>query len=203
MEEEILTKEFTKKLMEIEGEIRGIDLKSDGDFVFKEKGEEGLKKVEEEVKKNGYPIEYKKIKTGNFYPAGFKALSLLAIKKALGFDNKKIEEMGAVAVKIPFLLTIFTKYFSPLPRFFFRETPKIWRKFWTRGEFIPLELNEEKKFAIIKMKDFNLHPIYCVYLKGYFSTFTRFVTGSHKITCEETRCFFRGNEDHEYLIKWE
>lgn len=47
-----LNKEIASKLMKIKGEIRGVDLKADAEFVLKAKGEEGLRKVEKEFKKN-------------------------------------------------------------------------------------------------------------------------------------------------------
>jgi len=197
-----LTKEIAQKLLEIKGEIRGVDLKTDAEFVIKEKGKEGLKKVEEELKELGYPIEYGKIETMNFYPGGLKALSLLAIKKTLNFSDEKIMEMGVIAPKISIIIKLFIKHFFPIRKFFFQESPKIWKEHWTTGEFIPVELDEEKKFAVARVKDFNLHPVYCTYLRGYFSTFTQITVGGREIICQETKCPFRGDEYHEYLIKW-
>jgi len=200
--DEIINKETAKKLMEIKGEIRGMDLKSDADFVIKERGKEGLNKVEEELKEVGYPVEYEKLKTMGFYPGGLRALSLLAVKKALNFNDEKIREMGRYAIKVSFIVKIFIRYFSPISKFFFKETPKIWNKYWTAGEFIPVELDEKKKYAIVRVKNLNLHPIYCLYLEGYFSTFAHLVTGAEEINIEETKCVFRGDQYHEYLIKW-
>ena len=198
----LLDRNLAKKLMEIEGEIRGMDFKNEANFIIKERGKEGLKKVEEELKKVGYPLEYEKLETMKFYPCGLRALSLLAIKKALNFDDEKIRKMGSYTSKISFIVKIFIKYFSPISKFFFKETPKIWKKYWTIGEFIPVEYNKEKKYAIVRIKNLNLHPIYCLYLEGYFSTFTRLVTGGGEISVQETKCFFRGDEYHEYLLKW-
>lgn len=57
--DEILNKEIARKFMRIEGEVRGIALKSHQDFIIKEKEEEGLEKLEKELKELGYPIKYK------------------------------------------------------------------------------------------------------------------------------------------------
>ena len=115
-----LTKEVAQKLMEIKAEIRGVDLKTDAEFVLKEKGQEGLKKVKEELKKIGYPIEYEKLEAMNFYPGGFKALSLLAIKKALNFNDEKIKEIGSVAPKTSIIVKLFIKYFFSIQKLFFQ-----------------------------------------------------------------------------------
>lgn len=200
---EKLTKKLTKEIMGIEGKIRGMDLKADAEFVLKREGKEGLKKVQEKLKEINFPIEYEKLKSMDFYPGGLKALSLLAIREALEYSDEDIEEMGKTAPKISLIIKLFIKYFGPVSKFFSEEGPRIWRKYWTAGEFIPVELNEKEKFAILRVKDLNLHPVYCTYLKGYFSTLTRLVTGGEKITCQETKCPFKKDKFHEFLIRWQ
>jgi hypothetical protein len=198
-----LTKDIAKKLMEIEGETRGVVLKTDGEYILKEKGEEGLKKVEEELEGLGYPIKFKEIKTMDFFPVGLRVISLLTIKKIFNFDDEKIKEMGIFATKVSLIIKIFTRYFLSVKRVFYVEAPKIWRKHWTIGDLMPVEINEEKKYAILRLKNFSLHPVYCKYLEGYFPGPFQLMIKSSKMTCEETKCTFRGDEYHEYLIKWQ
>jgi len=197
-----LTKDVAKKLMEIKGEVRGVVFGIDGAYVLKEKGKEGLKKVEEELEKLSYPIKYGEIETFNYYPVGLRVLSLLAIKKVFNFDDKKIKEMGFFGTKISVIVKFFIKYvFSP-KKAFNAQTSRLWREHWTIGDLIPVELNEEKKYAILRLKNFSLHPIYCKYLEGYFPGPFQLMIKISKMTCEETKCTFRGDEYHEYLIKW-
>lgn len=198
-----LTKEVAQKLMEIKGEARGGTLKIDMEYILKEKGEEGLKKVEGELEKLGYPIKYKEINTLGYSPVGLRAISLLVIKKVFNFDNEKIKEIGLFGTKISLILKFFIKYVFSFQKVFFQESPKIWREHWTIGELVPVELNEEKKYAILRLKDFNLHPIYCRFLEGYLPGLFQLMVKIPQITCEETKCFFRGDEYHEYLIKWQ
>ena len=198
-----ITKETVQKLMEIKGEVRGVTFKTDIEYILKEKGQEGLKKVEEELEKVGAPIKYKEINTMIFYPVGLRALSILVIKKVFNFSNDKIKEMGFFATKISLIIKLFTRYFLSLQRVFFKEAPRIWKKHWTIGELIPVELNEKKKYAIIRLKDFDLHPLYCQYLGGYFCGVLKLIIKTAEITSEETKCTFLGDEYHEYLIKWE
>lgn len=198
-----LDRHLAKKLMEIKGEVRGVTLGIDRDYVLKEKGEEGLKKVEEELEKLGFPIKYKEINTLGYYPLGLRALSLLAIKQVFNFNDQKIQEIGFFATKVSLIIKFFIKYVFSFQRVFFRESPKIWREHWTIGELIPVELNEEKKYAILQLKDFDLHPIYCTFLKGYLPGLFSLIVKSSKITCQETKCTFREDEFHEYLIKWQ
>lgn len=199
-----INREEIKKLMEIKSQARGVVFKTDTEYILDEKGEEGLRELEREMERLGYPIKYKEIKSMGFYPAGLRVLSLLVIKKTFGFDDKKIENMGLVATKKSIIIKLFVRFFLSLERVFFKEAPRIWQKHWTEGELVPVELNEEKKYAVLRLEKINLHPLYCsVYLQGYFAGILQMLIKSPQITCQETKCFFKGDEYHEYLIKWQ
>jgi len=204
MAQETLTPELVKKLMAFEGKIRGMDLKIDGEFILKTEGKENFEKLKEKLIKIGVPNEYQydKIKSLDFYPGGLKAISLLAIKEVLGYDDEKIQEIGMIASKSSLIVRIFIKYFLPISDFFFKKGPTIWDKYWTVGKFTPLDLNEKEKFALVRIEGLDLHPVYCSYLKGYFTTLTKMVTGGSNIICQETKCSFRGDKVHEFLLKW-
>jgi len=192
-----------KKIMKVKIETRGVVLKTDGEYILEKEGEKGLKQLEAELKRLGHPIKYREIETMAFYPAGLRALSLLAIKKTFNFDDEKIQEMGVVATKKSLIIKLFIRYFLSVQKVFFEEAPRIWQKHWTKGILTPLKLNEEKKYAILKLENFDLHPLYCsVYLPGYFSGILQMLIKTNKITAQETKCSFRGDEYHEYLLKW-
>jgi hypothetical protein len=198
-----LTKEIAKKLMKIKGEVRGVVLKTDAEYILREKGKEGVKKLEEELDKLGCPIKFEEVKTMAFYPVGLRALTLLTIKKVFNFDDEKIKEMGFFATKTSLIIKIFTRYFFSVQRVFSKEAPRFWKKHYNIGELIPVELSEEKKYAILRLKDFDIHPILCRYLGGYFCGITKMVIKSPQINFEERKCTFRGDKYHEYLLKWE
>lgn len=198
-----IAKEEIEKLMEIEGETRGVTFAIDRDYVLKKKGEEGLKRLEEGLAKLGHPIRYKEIETFGYYPVGLRALSLLVIKEVFKFGDEEIEEIGFFGTRSSLIAKFFIKYVFSLQKVFFQEGQRIWREHWTIGKIVPAELNEEKKYALLQLKDFNLHPIYCVFLKGYLSGLFSMVIKSPKITCQETKCSFRGDKYHEYLIEWQ
>lgn len=203
VKKKILNQTLIEELMKGKAKIRGMDIKADAEFILKKDGREALHKVKKILQEANFPLEYEKLKSMDFYPGGMRAISLLAIKQVLGYTDTEIEEMGQRAAKVSLIVKIFTKYFGPVRRFFFRESPKIWQKYWTQGEFVPLKLDEKEKYAITQLKNFNLHPVYCTYLKGYFGTFTRLVTGGENIDCQETKCTFKGDSWHEFYIKWQ
>lgn len=200
---QILDKKVIQDLMKIEGEARGVVFKTDAEYVLKEKGEEGLKKLEEELEKLGQPINFKEIKTMAFYPIGLRAVSLLAIKKVFGFNDEKIKEIGLFATKTSLIIKLFVRYFLSVQRVFMKEAPRLWAKHYTIGELNTVELNEEKKYGIIRLKGIDIHPIVCCYLEGYFCGILHLILKSSRITSIESKCTFRGDEYHEFLLKWE
>jgi len=201
---EEITKEEIEKLIEVKIETRGVVFKTDGEYILEKKGKAGLKELEVALEKLGHPIKYKEIKTMGFYSAGLRILSLLVIKKIFNFDDEEIKEMGFVATKKSLIIKLFIRYFLSIQRVFFKEAPRIWQKHWTRGVLAPVELNEEKKYAVLRLKDFDLHPLYCsAYLRGYLSGILQMLIKTPKITCREIKCSFRGDEYHEYLLEWQ
>lgn len=192
-----------KELSSIKGEVRGVALKTDGDYILKEKGKEGLEKLEKKLKDWGFEIEYEKINNMLFYPAALRIASLLAIKEVFEFNDQKMQDIGFYATKKSLIIKLFLKFFVSANRVFYKESVKIWKKHYTFGKLVPVELNEDKKYGIIRVEDFNLHPIYCSYLGGYFSGILQMLVRSSKINPEETKCFFRGQDCHEFLIKWQ
>ena len=198
-----LNKELVDKLMTSPGEVRGVVFKTDYNYILREKGEDGLKKLEEELATLGCPIDYQKIETLSFHPIGLRVVSLLAIKKVFSFDDEKIKEMGVFASKTSLMLKLFINYFLSKQKVFFEEAPKIWHKHYTLGDLVPLELNEEKNYSIFQIKNNKeLHPLFCLYLGSYFCGFFHMLIKSDEINFEETKCLSKGDEYHEYKITW-
>lgn len=197
---EEITKEEFDNLINIEGKVRGTALKTEADFIIKERGEEGLKKLEEAIGKFGFPIQYKKVKSLQFYPIGLMALTLLGSKKILGFDDKKFQEMGSFESKISLIIRIFMKYFVSTDKAT-KEVANMWKKYHTIGKLEVIEQNEERKYIILRLRDFKLHPLHCITLRGYFASILKMIVGTD-VACEETKCIYRGDKCHEFLLEW-
>lgn len=199
-----LTKKIAQELMLIKGKARGVHFENDFSFVLKEKGELGLKKVEEELIKIGCPIEYKKINSFDFYPIGLRAISLLAIQKTFNWPNEKIEEIGVYAMKVSWIIRLFAKYFFSIEKVL-EKSQQIWFKHFTVGRLKVEAFDPEKKYVILKIEDFKLHPIYCHCLNGVFSELARMTVNPKKISCQEIKCPFKNEKEknHYFLVKWE
>ncbi len=197
-----INKETVNDLMKIKGEVRGVVLKTDEEYILKEKGKEGLEKVEQKLKELGHPIKYEEIRTMDFYPVGLRVLSLLAVREVFNFSDEEIRKIGTFATKMSLIIRLFTKYFLSVRRVVMKESPRIWSKHWTVGKLVPVELNEKQKYAVIRVEGFDLHPIYCIYLEGYFAGILQMLVKSPKVDTKETKCAFKGEPYHEFLIKW-
>jgi len=198
--EEIIPKEEISELTKIKGEVRGMALKNHEDFILKEKGEKGLAETEKAMSELGFPVNHKEIDPWEFYPVYLEAIELLVIKKLFDFEDKKFEEIGVFGSKVSFIVKLFLKYFGSV-KLMASRAPKIWEKYYTIGDLKIKELNEEKKYLIVTINDFRLHPIHCLHMKGYFSNMVRTVVGK-EITCQETKCVHKGDEFHEFILKW-
>lgn len=197
---EILNKEIAKELMKIKGEVRGFSLKSDAEFIVQRKGEDGLKKLEEEMARVGQPIKYKEIKPTNFYPIGLKALTLVAIKKVFNFKEKDFMELGKWGSKFSFIVRFWIGYMGSIA-LLAKAGPKMWRKYYTVGDIeIIVEYDRKKGYAREIIRNFNLHPLFCQMHKGYLISITRAMI-KKEVTCEEIKCVHRGDEYHEFLVK--
>ena len=198
---EARTKNITAKMANVKGEARGVVFKTDAVFVLKEKGREGLEKVQSELKSKGHFIDYEQIKTMGFYPLGLRVLSLLAMQKALGFSEKDIEHMGAEAPKASLIVKLFGKFLFSIDKMS-SQAPQLWARHYTVGQ-LEVDPHEKEKYVVVRLRGLDIHPLFCVYLKGYFSTIIRMIINS-PIISEETKCSFTGGkkEYHEFLFKW-
>jgi len=197
----MLTKEKAKKLVkEINGEVRGVALKDDLDYILEIKGEQGLERVEQRMAKLGYALKRKDIKSTNFYPMGIGAILSLTIKEVFNFNEKDFEKMGFSEVKFSIFVKIFMKYFSSL-KLVAEQVPNMWQRHYTVGELEMPEYSEKEKYIILRVKNFKIEPMYCNLSIGYFSKIAEML-GKGSVTCKETKCMFKGDPYHEFLLTW-
>lgn len=197
-----MTPEEISKLKNLKGETRGVTLQTDANYVREKMGEAALLRLQKKTKELGWEIDYPSIKTMGWYPVGLRAISLLAAEQCFGWTDEEIKEVGNNAPKYSFIANTMLRYFLSVERVF-KEASRYWKKHYTLGELDSPEISEEKKFGILQLKGFNVHPILCPYLAGYFLRISQFVIKSEKITIQETDCAFNGDRDHKFLVKWE
>lgn len=198
--ENIISKEELNELIKIEGETRGHSIKNTGDFILKEEGREGLDKLENAMAKLGYPIKYEEIKETNYYPAKILAVTFVAVERIFNYDAKKFQEMGKFRAKFSIIMRLLMRYLVSLDRAV-KEMPKMWRKFLTTGDARVVSFNKKEKYAVIRIENYRFHQLQCRVLEGMFSTILQTIVKTNVI-CQETKCIHRGDEYHEFLLKW-
>lgn len=193
----MITKKEIKDIMKLKGSVRGVTLKTDIEYVLGKKGEEGLKKLQREILKTGQKIEYKKIKNMQWYPVGWRIISLLVIKEIFNWDDKDIIEMGHSAPKNSFIVKIILRYFVSLEKTF-KEASKYWKKHYSVGEAISEEINLKKGYIKLKITNLKSPPILYTFLRGYFTAIAELMLKSENFeTTEEKHQSF-----HRIIIKW-
>ena len=82
------SREEISEIVSTKGELRGVVLCTDAEYVRQHEGEEALRRVEEETREMGYPLDYSKVKAMGWYPIGLRGVSLFAIGKTLNWDDE-------------------------------------------------------------------------------------------------------------------
>jgi len=197
----MLTKQEAEKIMKIEGNIRGEGILTDVEYAREREGEEGVKKVEKRLAELGYPIKFKEIQSLDWYPQGLDILKILVMKEVFNWTDKDIFEMGTFGPRVSFLVRMLIKYFISAKKSF-GESPNYWKQHFDFGELEAHEFNEKKKHIVFRVKNYKTHPVMCIILAGYFLQMSKYVLKSKEVTIKETKCIFKGDPYHEYIVNW-
>lgn len=196
-----MDKKDIQDLLKSEGRARGQVFATDIEYVKNNFGEDGVARLKKKIEEWGDPFDYSKIKVMGWYPIGWRVLSLLAMKEVFNWSNKEIFEFGNSAPKYSFIVRLMMKYFLT-PKKTFQESSKYWQKHYSVGELDCSEFNGKKRYGVIRLKNFKIHPILCEFYKGYFLRIAQYVLKGDKVSIEETKCPFSGENYYEFLIKW-
>lgn len=197
-----ITKDEVEKFLKIPGAVRGVVFKTDFEYVKERLGLEGVNTLKAKIKEWDIPIDYERIKVTNWYPIGLRVLSLLVIKEVFNWRDDEIFNLGNSAPKHSFVVAMLMKHFLSFQKTF-EAAPKYWKHHYTVGEMEPAVFNEKEKYALIRLKNFRIHPIFCTFLKGYLLRIAQFGLKAKQISIKETKCQFQGDSYHEYLVRWE
>lgn len=204
MSEIISKKELEELKKKYKGEERGIPFKAEALYVLEKEGEEGLKKLEDTMERLGYPIKYREIKFSLFYPQIFEVLTLICIKRLFNYNDKKFQEIGKFAIKVPAVIRsvlIMRKFFYASKEMLNQIASKVWKQYYLFGDLKIEEYDKKKRRAILRMENFLHHPLNCQMIKGALTTLFQILIGP-KVTVKEIKCIHRGDPHHEFLIKW-
>lgn len=190
-----LTKDKVAKMKEVSGETRGVVFDTDINFIKRNGGEDGFKKIKARLEELGESLEYEKIQTMEFYPLWKRMLSLAVIKDVLELDDQEIERMGKEAPKISLLIRMFARFFFSIEETI-KQAAEMWSKHYTIGS-IEAGVIKEGETSII-LKDISVPEIFLVYLGGYLKTIVEMIV-NEKVSVSRRPL---GDNIHEYRCTW-
>lgn len=194
-----VSKEEISEIVSNDGKVRGVVLYTDAEYIRRHEGEETLRRVEQETREMGYPIDYGKVKLMDWYPIGLRAISLQAIKKVLNWDDEQLKGMGRSAPTYSIITKLMLRYFVSLNTLVER-VQSYWDKNYTVG-FITARLFDKSVF--ICLKDCQIPRALFPYLEGYFLRAMGMVIGNHEqIRLEETKWMHEDGKCHEFVLRW-
>ena len=196
-----ISEEEVERLISLPGRTIGTGFIDDLDFLLKEKGEEGVEKVEGAMTELGHPLKYRELKDFKWYPTGYYLLSILVAKELFEWDDEMIRRMGVNSQKISLITKIMTKFFVSIERVL-KETPKFWNMYFSAGDMEVIELNEKERYFLLILKNFPGHQVFCRYLEGAIGQVASYVVKNPK--CREVKCYLKGEgEGHLFKVAWE
>jgi predicted hydrocarbon binding protein len=187
---------------QIKGSAKAATLQTDKIYIEMQNVENGISLVEEEMEKMGFPFRFSSlISPTELVPLSVRVASLLAIKEVFHLEDEQIKDMGRLATKSSFFTKLTLRYLISLKKMA-KEVPRHWQRHYTVGSMDPAEFHEDEHFEIVRLRDFNIHPIFCTYLSGYILGITELIGNYPNLAVQETKCQHRGDEYHEFRVIW-
>lgn len=202
-----ITEKEIEEIKKIKGQCRGQTIVTTLQAVLVMEGKEGLAKIESRLKElNCWPDHFsdfnKNIKVFEWYPLWQDIIPSVAVAEVFNWGEEKMKEFGINNQKVSFFEKILLKYFVSL-KLLSKTVTERWSRHYSVGHLESAEVNEKERRIVLRLKDFSAHPVFCQLLCGYFQSAACFVVASNVITCQETKCAFKGDTYHEFLITWQ
>jgi hypothetical protein len=109
-----------------------------------------------------------------WYPAVMRGISLLAIAKALDFQDEDLRQMGWAAPKNSIITKLMMRYFANL-RILIDKLPAYWRRNYTVGS-LSGKLSDHE--AQLRLEVLAIPEPLFPYLEGYFTSVVSMVIGN-------------------------
>ncbi len=197
----MLDKKKVDEAMNITGNVRGVVFLTDREYIRRNHTDAALDKIVQTMQKLGHPIVYRDIKSMMWYPLGLRVLTFHVIREVFSWSDDDFRTMGFNAPKYSLIVKLLMKFFTT-PRTAFNHAPEYWFRHYDVGTLEIDELNERECYAVQRIKDFAVPPLYCTYLEGYFKSLYVFTFPGKHVTVQETRCPSRGDPYHEFRAAW-
>jgi predicted hydrocarbon binding protein len=193
--------EKAKILMEKPGRTKGESIMFVVDYIKNKRGEEDFSRLEKKLEEMGYPFDFNKVKPFDWIKEGYVALTLNLAKDLFEWTDEDIFNAGKEEPKKSFITKILMKYLLNLEKTL-EEATIYWEKFYDFGFMEMVKYNKEENFFVLRVHGYDIDEVMCKYHAGFFFTMAQFNIKSKDISIEESKCVHRGDDCHEYIVKW-
>ncbi len=201
MEEENIEK-FIEREKDSERRVKAEVIRVEKEYVLQKEGEGGFKKVKSRMEELGVDLDFKKLDFITWEKEWKNSAFIAICKEVFNWTEEDVFQMGRYSPRASFFIKSIIQYLVSIDTVF-QNMGTYWEKHHDFGELEPVEINKEKKYVVFRKKNFFTHPVMCIYHAGYFQGIAEFVIKSKKINTQEVKCMHRGDDYHEYIIKWE
>jgi predicted hydrocarbon binding protein len=196
------TEEKAKILMEKPGRTKGESIMFIANYIKDKEGEGEFSRLEKKLEELGYPFDFNKVKPFDWIKEGYVALTLNLAKDLFEWTDEDIFNAGKEEPKKSFITKILMKYLVSLEKTL-QEASTYWEKFYDFGFIEMVKYNKEEKFFVLRVHKYDIDEVMCKYHAGFFFTMAELNIRSKDISIEETMCTHRGDDCHEYTVKWD
>lgn len=193
--------EKIKTLRGKEGDTKAEAIKFCLRYIEKKEGREKKDKVLAKLKEFGFEEDHKKLGPFDWVRESTLIILYLVLIEFFNWSEEDIFKMGEEEPKASFIARILMNMLSVEK--VIEKAPRYWRKFYNFASIEVSEINKEEKFLVFRVYDYDFDPIGCIYHKGFLLTLTKFTIKGKNHSIEETKCIHKGDDFHEYIVKWE
>lgn len=191
-----------EKALEVKGEVNGMGLLEDRNFILNHFGQKTLEELEKEISNiTGKKFSYDKVHSFQKYPFYFTLLATLFLYYNFGKDEKLIRDFGKESVKFSLIVKLFLRYALSASDII-KNGPRLWRKYFSIGDLTVEKYDEKERIAVILLNNFDTHPLYCKQIEGAIEQLFSYIIKSDKLKNEEIECVFKGGKVHKFKISW-
>ena len=200
----MLTKKEAKEMINDSCSVRGEQILMFKKEVIRLGGKGDIKKFEQEIEKLGCSFRFNKISALDWYPMGIRTICFIVLKDIYKLTDDDIVGSGVRFIGDSIVIKLFFRYFSSRDTAF-KHIPEYWKKISTcgRAEAVKLVQSPDGKegYFIARLHDFKIHPLHCLFCLGAFLQLAKLLGGKNA-KIKETKCMFKGDDYHEYVISW-
>ncbi len=177
-------------------------VRTNKEYIISKEGEEGFEKVKKRMEELGGEIDFKSLNGKTWEEDWRNSLFIATAREVFNWNDEDIFEMGRYIPRASFFIKSIIQYLASLDMVL-KNVGVYWDKHHDFGSLEAVEHNKEGKYVIIRKRNFLMHPVMCSYHAGYFKGISEFVIKGDNLRVEETKCMHKGDEYHEYIIKWD